>query len=395
MYNNLMKYILIASSICVCQAAFSTIYPLHYNATQGLYSVKLYVGKQQQPLYALVDTGSSNLNFISTSTKCSDCIFFINNNLLNIAESGIKQLYKDSFYGLRYGTGSGVLQAYSGKVGLSPTTQVPTEFSVYTTGTHVSNILGLAYKNIAVPALYPLQPYFDAIIKHAHLNGFALRLNGLQAPSSITIGLDNLFKTLKPQHVHYAPIVTNKYYVTLLDGIYGVVNNKRQRIISYSSPITKTAIVDSGTGGYIILPAYDRQQVVNYISKHTPQKLRQRLGNAFWKDNLCINNSYIDFKQFPNISFALAKSEAIHKSIFITLKPHDYITSGGCGRGSSHLAFSTMNTAQKRKLPRKYVNDYPSLKILGTPFMEHRLVIFDRSPRTKTQFGQIGFSDTL
>lgn len=366
-------------------------YPLKYDANSGLYSIKLYAGKQQEPIEALVDTGSANLNFISRDTKCNQCIYFGKDSYLNLLDSGVKLLYPDTFYDVRYGSGDGTMKAYKGMIGFSKDSQISALFSVYTSGTHVSNILGLAFQNIAAPSLYPFEPYFDSIIKHYNYRGFALAMCG-KHNSHMLVGLKDLYSQVPPSTIQFAPIVVKKYYVTLLNKIYAdTANGGKKELLSYSNPITKTAIIDSGTSGYVVLSQPDRQTVVDYIYNHTPKSVHSNLSNDFWNNDVCVNKTLIDFSKFPSFTFALGKADAPNESIDIHVGPEDYINSDGCGENSVHMGFLSLGHFNKKKLPRKYVNDFPSLKILGSTFMSHHLVIFDRDPRQDGDFGRIGF----
>jgi hypothetical protein len=383
----------IAGLLLLCSLnTMAATFPLNYNLAHGLYSVKLYVGNQKKPIDTMVDTGSANLNFITNKTKCKNCVHFNGASLLNIKDSGAKKIYKDTFYVIHYGSAGGYLLPYTGKVGFSKSTQIPTIFSGYAQGTHISNILGLAYKNIASPAMYPLKPYFNTVMQHYRVHGFALALCGQLGHSHITIGLKKLYSRINPRNIQFAPISVNKYYITMLNSISGVLKNGKQKtLISYHSPYTKTTIIDSGTGGFIVLPTNDHNKIIKFIYSHTPKSAHAVLGKGFWNSNTCVNKSLINYKQFPNLIFTLEKAGAPKKSIDIKLRPQEYITASGCSASTVQLSFLTMNRDMKRELPRRYMNHIPSLKVLGTPFFEHRLVIFDRGPYKGNKFGRIGF----
>lgn len=364
--------------------AIAQRYPLTYHPDSGAYTVRLYVGKQHDPVDVVVDTGSSNLNFVSTQTKCGVCAFGVSK--LSLSKAEISALNQQDYFDMRYGNGAGALQMYKGLVGFSKTRQVSTEFSVAKSGENLSSILGLAYKTIAAPQLYPLQPFFDTLQQHFHYNGFSLNLCAQSGKSYLQLGLKHSAK----KSIQYTPIVTKNYYVVLLNGIYGkTVHQGYQPVVSFGpAKMLKTAVLDSGTTARVYLPRFAVHGIVDYIKKHTPAAADQGLPDSFWYQGHCLNKALIDRQQFPVLSFAFAKASDSTKSIYIDLTPKQYITSGGCGAFGEHFVF--MQAPSSGGGARHKMSSYtPQLKILGTPLFEGYDVFFERKQGKE---GRIGFA---
>lgn len=390
----------ITASILVSTSALATKFPLTYHPGYGSYTIDLKVGKQPSAIPALVDTGSANLNFITKKTRCVSCAQ--NYNFLNIKQSGVKAHFIGSYYDLRYGSGDGLLHMYYGKVAFGPKYFLDMPFSVFVAGQDVSSIMGLAYRTVAAPVLYPLNTIMDYLSKKYEISGFALRLCRNDSKSYIDFGLTNIASDIGPERVQYTPIVSRKYYVVLLNGVYGSVGSKKQLIHQFGpAPMLKTAIVDSGTTGRLYFPTPVYKQITKFVQTHTPQKYTKDLPKQFWTQSVCIPKSAIELSKFPTLYFALQDAADAKKSIYVALYPTNYISNGGCGIGSLHFTFAPLPQkaySLESKFHKNIIfkDKIPQLKILGTPFFENDVVIFDRNrppyyPGSRN-FGRVGIA---
>lgn len=404
-YCGIMLRFYLFFSIILCSLSFETVgeqFPLSYSTSHGAYKIHLYVGKQKTPISCLVDTGSANLNFLSNKTKCTNCDK--KGSILNESLAEVKPRYPGSkaYFDMHYGKGGGLLRVFDGPVGLSKHDMIPVSFSVYTQGEGIGSTLGLGFSSIAAPPLFPIRPFFDSLEANNHSSIFSLKLCAGRGNSYLTIGPEKIDAFEKHHNVMYTPIVSRGFYTILLNQISAVTQTGDDPIDKFGpNPILKTAILDSGTTGEIILPQADQQKIIIYLYEHTSRS-NQSLPQFFWKNNACINDKAIDFSHFPSLDFSFVQWKHPAQSIHVIVSPNNYLTHSGCSKNAVHIAFVPTTSLRKsfHNIPlslRKFISNMPSSKILGAPFLGSHTIIFNRSRAVKTFFGNkgiIGFART-
>ena len=177
----------------------------------------------------------------------------------------------------------------------------------------------------------------------------------------------------------------NDYYTIKLSGIE---NHQNSPLIKYYPENYANVIIDSGTGGLIVVPDDDYHYIIEYIKRfYTKHNTTQRLSNDFWYDNYCIKNEQINNKKFPEINLTFPNFYNKNQNITISLKPKTYITSGGCNKGYKRLSFTHYENYKNKTKHKKLPNDTTTdVFILGTPIFEEYGITIDLENPAKVKF---------
>lgn len=365
--------------------------PLHY-AAYGTYTVPLNVGNQT--INVVVDTGSSNLNLIGDPTICDHC------SSLGIPNSKLtpdaKQKATPNYFMMQYGSGQGILRQYQGTVGFANLPQIPYVYSVFISNPGAPSLLGMAYQTLAAPEGFPPPSFIGQWLAAGHYKKrFTLTLCGAKGNSTLVVG--GIPKGIDKAKIEFTPVVRKEYYSVLMRGI--VDKKTKQWIVNFGAPyVNQEAIVDSGTTGAIFLPQNAVSNLIVALQKSVGKAVTAKLSPGFWRGG-CTTMPSSMLSQFPTLQVVLLKWGHPQQSIFVDLPPEQYFSSVNCLKGQRMLAFVSTGSTE---YPSPFiVNRLRSvgkvtLKILGTPFLQGKSVIFDRGWNynvTRHYDAKIGFID--
>lgn len=369
----LLSFLSLSGLLCAKQFNF----PLQYKPDYGIYTAILSLSDNKNPIEFIVDTGSANFLVRGDRAICKQCHSFITDKPLAVN----KEKLSDKAEHVRYGSARMTFRIYQDKLWLKDESPFCFQFAVATSGEHISNIWGLAYQVLAMPHNNPLPTLFNAMRNKLNfVDQFKLLLCGDKGKSYLSFST-----THQPLNTKLVtPIVDNFFYNAQLTGI----KSGEDRIIQFKPGYYQSALLDSGTGGLIVLPRIDRNSILNYVFRHT-SKQNQLLPKPFWEKNACLLKKDIDFSRLPTLQFGFVDANNPKQSMYLNLPPEAYVNAGGCPQGSARLVFveNAMISHHYKKHPHKQLlfHRLPDV-IIGTPIFEQYEVIFDRGEPAKIGF---------
>lgn len=343
-------------------------FPMTFHVNEGIYTVPLLIGQPPQEVEAIVDTGSSSLVVIPSGKVCSNCA-----NALTKGGVDIKSLIpyqSKKTHHLNYGSSIDEVLEYEAPVTgtMLKTTLIPNmQLFVLKSSSQPSTILGMLRENLtqvksAATFLNKLHAYYK------YHRVLTLVMCGINAKSYITFGTEKVSAVAREQGFN-SPITHEYFYEIQTSGFFDANG------VQIVKPIQKfvAAILDSGTGGYIILNKFLLDQTRTYLYNHAG-KTNQALGDKFWKQNYCAPMTAIDFKALPNIKIGFQKKEDLNSYYLLDLPPKAYISHAGCDAQSARFVFMASlpphptATAIRNQKQREALKYFPSM-ILGSSFL--------------------------
>ncbi|WP_019217661.1 hypothetical protein [Legionella tunisiensis] len=183
--------------------------------------------------------------------------------------------------------------------------------------TQPSNILGLLRDNISI--IPNAQTFVKNVHKYHNLHRvITFVLCGVDADSYIELGPEYIKQVT--DHKSYESPLTHKNYYEIQSA--GFFDDKGNQIAKPVLPFV-AAILDTGTGGYVILNENLHSQILKYIYEHAGKK-NQDIGEPFWKNNYCVPLADIDFKSLPKIKIGFQKKDE-PSYYLLDLEPDIYV----------------------------------------------------------------------
>lgn len=332
------------------------------------------MGSPPKAYDVVIDTGSSNFNLAGCDSLCPGCHIVASRHCYRGSKTSKQGRRK---YTMRYIIGQGLLQEYEDVVRPSPYhLSFNYKFSVFIRGKKVGNIWGLGYKHHALPFGQPLTPLFDVIQSQYSLkNQFGLLFCADKGKSQLILG--KLPFKVDMKKVVFLKSNKSYNYSAKIEGI----NSEGQRLISFDKVFTAYAIFDSGTTGQIILNKDKHHALVQFLKKKLGRKAR-RYDRIFWQGRGCIEKRFINFTDFPALTFVFGGGGSKQRSFKLPSKY--YINQGGCGRGRLHFGFVPMDLKQyfiSIKLGEADKLISTPVMIIGTPFLEKYFTVYQRASR--------------
>ncbi len=311
---------------------------LEGNVVPGAYTMAIEVGTPPQSFEVVVDTGSANLILLGDSSLCDNCAEEVGRSLYSPSKSSTAQL-SDTSLTARYGSGSLEARQVLDKVAVGGQPPIDYTFAVMTHQAGIQNILGLAYKAVAMPEGTPLTPYFDELVQQTGIaNEFSLMLC-TEGSSKIKFGAAGV------QVSQYLDLVEEKWYVVSLSKMQ-IKGGKRLGKFSAS------AIVDSGTTD-LLVPASMHGKILRSLAPIAEK-------NGIDLSHQLIRTSADVIEQFPVLQIVAQNTDG--QKITLDISPGTYFRA--VGTVGYTLAIGVMNTGQV---------------LLGKVFMENYYVVFDRA----------------
>lgn len=356
----------------------------------SLYYVGLEIGSPGQNQILVADTGSSDLVLAGDKSICASC----ESKTTYTPGASAKDLDRRTLT-IEYGSGGGVMDAYSDQVKLACTEENPSEisFGVMTSAKNLKNgILGLAYAPLSRVGAESGQVFFDELVKNnqGKLNDvFTMTLCGANAGSSIVFG--NYDSRVPTSSLKRTPIVEESHYVvdakkllvrgwTNAQGAWVEDASAKGSLGDFTAFDSQThsgirTIVDSGTTMIYFTPEVVRQ--ARALMRAASAKLRTGIPDGFWEATpqsadyaINIDAGLID--KFPTLVVQMAGAEGA--DLELEMAPSTYFKSWDLG---------------KRVFSFREVGGLDNTQILGQVFMENHHVAFERHRK------QIGFAPNL
>jgi predicted aspartyl protease len=352
--------------------------PLSYKPALGVYTTQILIGQNKiQEVEAIVDTGSSSIVVVAPKKLCKRCansltIGAVDPNLLTpVKNNTIKKI--------SYGSAIDHVNVYLAPIKFKHGPKYPlnTKLFVIFDSTQPSNIIGLNHAN-----LIKNQHSFTTFMKllHHHFDThhiFSFLLCGDKAKSYFYLGK----KSFKVKKGFTAPLDTKNHYTIPFSGIYDAV----KKPIATTQFRHEKAIIDTGTGGLILLNENLFDKITTYIYTHT-NKHNQTIGSPFWKKNYCAKKNSIDIEALPALMFGFKKLNGAG-DFYLKFTPQSYISQAGCDKGYARLVFtksilSNNPVAKRNHQLRKHVKSYPAM-VIGTSLLNDYATLFhlEKTPR--------------
>jgi hypothetical protein len=293
--NSFLFMIFSFSTICDASVKPTTI-PLYYYPDYGLYTISLSIGQQdKQTLEAVVDTGSAALVLVPSVRHCAQCAHPYTKGHINPRQLNLKN--RHTTMKLAYGSSNDTLHEYEGSVGFDFMSQ-PVWMKLYLihTSDQPISILGLIPHNIKMDPIHSI-PFIRKITNdfktHTHLT---FVLCGERGHSYLEFGKNQVLTAGLSTKLLFTPF----YEI----GVSGFFDEHHQPIAKTKPPYVP-AVLDTGTGGFIILSERLYKPLYRYLYA-SAGKLNQQLDKKFWDKNYCVPRTAVDFESFPVLSIGIA-----------------------------------------------------------------------------------------
>jgi hypothetical protein len=338
--------------------------PLQYYPSEGIYTADLRIGKPptSQTLAAIVDTGSAVLVVVADHETCSSCLHsftkgHVNPNRLHLSQEKL-------ITRIAYGSANDHVKEYEGPIDIASFTpsQWMKIYVIYQSNQPTS-VLGLIPHNLKFDPIHST-PFIRKITQDFHTHTEAtFILCGRHGNSYLQIGKMNL----------PTPNATTKLFITPFYEInVGGIFDEQYKPIGWSGHAVKPAILDTGTGGFIVLSNHLYQSLSRYLYAKAGSK-NPKLDAKFWHQNYCVLRNQIDFKTFPLLRIGIAPLVG-HQLQYLDLPPESYISSAGCPKDYVRMAFSStppkLSTAKHNDSVRKSMGKTPEM-VIGTSLFNH------------------------
>lgn len=361
--------------------AKSTRIPLQYYPEYGLYTVTLSIGQQaKERLEAVVDTGSAALVLVPSVRHCPQCIHAYTKGYVNPHQIDIKN--RHATLRLDYGSSFDTLAEYEGAVGFNLLTD-PVWMSMYLIkkSSQPVSILGLVPHNIKINAIRStpfIRKITNEFATHKHLN---FVLCGTRGDSYLEFGQNPL-----PSPDIATTLFMTPFYEIGVSGFY----DDHQKPIAKTKSAYSPAVLDTGTGGFIVLSNHLYEPLHRYLYASSGQS-NQKLNKRFWNKNYCVPRNAVDFKSFPVLNIGVASLSGGAPQFF-KLPPTAYINRAGCPEDYVRLVFNTpqsqtLFTSIRNHHTRTAMGRTPEM-VIGTSLLNHYAFSIQYQPQPLIYFNE-------
>ena len=362
--KTLCLYLCLSHAIFAAENSGMTV-PLQYEPLYGIYTETLKVGNDPiQEVAAIVDTGSSTLVLVADKNYCPSCSSAITKGV--ITPTKIKRFGTDKAISLSYGSAQDTVMEYFALVQYTDEKKDKLHMKVFVLkeSDQPSSIIGMINHDLRknkvsfTPFLVHLTHNFS---KYSELT---FVLCGRRGKSYYHVGPIQL-----PKSQLSSKLVPSEFYTITTSGFY---DKNNQSIAKPQNP-SASAILDTGTGGFIVVTPELYKPLYEYIYQHAGVK-NQTLDEHFWKKNYCIRTNEVDFSALPPLKIGFQNLNDKH-SYYLTLLPTSYINRGGCEEGYVRLVFNegfppNHPTAMRNHQLRKASGAAPDI-LIGTSLLDH------------------------
>ncbi|KTC66127.1 Uncharacterised protein (plasmid) [Legionella adelaidensis] len=338
--------------------------PLSYYAELGVYTTPIHVGKTNaQPIEAIIDTGSSSLVFVGSPEICPTCKNEITKGSVN--PDALQQGETKKTINLTYGSANDKALEFLTPLTFGAEGKGQTKMKVFVLkdSTQPSSIMGLIHYNLRedqvdfVPFLLQVTENFNKF------SDLTFILCADKGKSALHIGS---YKMKEPPML-VSTRVPSKFYEIHTSGFY----DKQGKPIIKTADKFEGAIIDTGTGGFIVLDPELFTPLHQYIFQHAGAA-NDKLDEKFWNENYCIIKKDVNFSAFPTVQIGFENAKTNQVS-FLKLDPKTYLNRAGCDEGYVRLVFTkglppAHPTALRNHHERKAQGATPAM-IIGTSLL--------------------------
>lgn len=350
----------------------SVAIPLHYYPEYGVYTADLKIGKEPaQTVEAIIDTGSAVMVIVADKVYCPSCSTAFTKGALDPLKAGLS-LHNNKTVELDYGSATDTVTEYVGPVryAANALNQLFMKVFVLKNSSQPASIVGMIEHNIKGDPINTT-PFIVELTKDFNrYSEITFVLCADKGKSYYQLGPVKL-----PPPLVESKLSTSQFYEIATSGFYDE-NNK---------PIAKTlknyggAILDTGTGGFIVLTPRLYKPLYRYIYQHAG-KVNQALPKRFWQENYCVPRKEVDFTSLPPIKIGI-KSMKDNAPYHLTLLPTSYINRAGCDEGQVRFVFNSslppnFYTAIRNHNARIMNGAHPEMVIGTALFNQYAMTIF-------------------
>ena len=354
--------------------------PLHYDSEYGIYTAKLMVGQNPvQIADAVVDTGSAIMVLVADKTYCPSCFSALTKGTIN--PSQIQSLNPNKEIKIDYGSANDTAVEYDAPIQYAASERHKVKMKVYVLkkSSQPTSILGMIQHNLRADPINST-PFIVKLMENFNkYTNITFVLCGHKGKSYFHVGPIEL-----PQPLVKTTLLTSQFYEINTTGFY---NEKNQSIAKPSHEYGR-AILDTGTGGFIILTPYLYNPLYDYLYTHAGAKNRT-LSKKFWNKNYCVLRTAVDFNSLPTLKIGGTSLEDNHP-YYLTIPPTTYINQAGCDPDHVRLIFDlaappSIFTAMRNQHSRKDAGSTPDM-IIGTGLLNDYAMKIDYKPEPSVTF---------
>lgn len=352
--------------------------PLRYDPEYGIYTAKLGVGNSPvQIADAVVDTGSAIMVLVADTAYCPSCSTALTKGTINPLQINPSKTHKE--IKIDYGSANDTVVEYVAPIQYteSDTNSLKMKVYILKESNQPTSILGMIPHNLKADPIKST-PFLVKLMKNfTKYSNITFVLCGDKGKSYFQVGPIKLGHPLVK-----TKLLTSEFYEVHTSGFY---NEKNQPIIQPSHKYGR-AILDTGTGGFIILTPHLYTPLYDYIYTHAGVKNR-KLSPKFWHENYCVSRSDIDFNSLPTLTIGLVSQD--EQPYYLNIPATAYINRAGCDVGQVRLIFNlappNIFTAMRNHNARKKAGSTPDM-VIGTGLLNEYAIKIDYKPDPAVTF---------
>lgn len=356
--------------------------PLRYHPEFGVYTTDITIGNQPpQTVEAIIDTGSSSMVFTTNEKYCPNCNQALTKGVVDPEKIGSDALTKTVH--LTYGSAKDSAIEYLAPIQYSKEEKTSLMMKIFLLkdSDQPTSIIGMIHHNMRrdqvdyVPFMVKITDNFN---KYHELS---LLLCAERGASYYYIGPKQFSK-----HPHQSKLLKSPFYEVNTSGLYDAAN---QPVAKTQAPF-QGAILDTGTGGFILLTPELYRPLHTYIYQHAGKK-NQQLSADFWQKNYCILKQEVNFSALPKIKIGFQDASS-KQPYFLMIPPTTYLSQAGCGEGYVRLVFTPglplgHPVAIRNHLSRLNARVRPAM-VIGTSLLNHYAISIYYQPNPRIEFSE-------
>lgn len=344
--------------------------PLRYDPEYGIYTAKLGVGNRPvQIADAVVDTGSAVMVLVADKTYCPSCATSLTQGAIDPLRINTSTTHKE--IKIDYGSADDTVVEYLAPIQFTDNNANSLSMKVYVLkeSSQPTSILGMIPHNLRSDPIKS-KPFLSKLMESfTQYSDITFVLCGDKGNSYFRVGPTKL-----PAPLVKTKLLNSEFYEIYTLGLY---NEANQSIVK---PVHRygMAILDTGTGGFIILAEHLYTPLYDYLYQHAGVNNR-KLDPNFWQKNYCIPRSEVDFTSFPTVKIGLVSQD--DHPYYLNIPPSAYINRAGCDENQVRLIFNRAEpphffTALRNHKARKKAGSKPDM-VIGTGLLNEYAIKID------------------
>ena len=373
----------VGTSLCAighADALSGITIPLQYHPQYGIYTAALKVGKNPlQTVEAIVDTGSSMMVFVADKDYCPNCGTALTKGTVNPLK--IQPLNTNKALTVNYGSAHDTVIEYDAPIQYDENEKKSFVMKVFMLkdSNQPSSVIGMIEHNLRfnpaqfTPFLVKMTENFN---KYSQVTFILCADKGKSYFHVGPIKLSHFLVKTK--------LLKSQFYEINSSGFYDDTNKS----ISKPKQTVGRAILDTGTGGFILMTPTLYKPLLDYLFMHAGIK-NQQISQKFWHENYCVLRKSIDFNALPLLKIGLVSLND-NRPYYLNISPATYINQAGCGEGYVRLVFdqnvpSHLFTALRNQHARVAAGSTPDM-VIGTSLFENYAITISYKPDPSIAF---------